>query len=276
MGSGLKIISNPGAMTAVRNLRKNGGDLHRAVDRLSSGLRLNSAADDAAGMSMSENMRAQQRGFQQAVRNASNGVAMVQIAEAGYQSITDTLIRMRELAVEAASGAISDTERGFLNSEFSELVTEINRVASVTEHNNVKLLDGSTASLTFQIGTRNSVDGRFEVSLDAQSPSDLGVDDDVVSSQTDAQQALDAVDDALNSLHSDRASMGARVGAINIAINDLTSAITSYGQALGAIRDADIGQESGEFARQQVLQAAGVAILAQANANTGMALRLLR
>lgn len=276
MGSGLKIISNPGAMTAVRNLRKNGGDLHRSVDRLSSGLRLNSVADDAAAMSMSENMRAQHRGFQQALRNASDGVAMVQIAEAGYQSISDTLIRMRELAVEAANGSISDTERGFLDSEFSELISEIDRVSSVTEYNNVKLLDGSTASLTFQIGTRNSVDGRFAVSLEAQSASDLGIETDSVSTQTGAQQAINAVDDALNSLNSDRASIGASAGSLNMTMNDLTSAISNYGNAIGTLRDADIGHESGEFARQQVMQAAGVAILAQANANTGMALRLLR
>ena len=276
MGSGIKINSNPGAMTAVRNLRSNGDGLHRAVERLSSGLRLNSTADDAAAMSMSENMRAQQRGFQQALRNARDGVAVVQTAEAGYQSISDTLIRMRELAVEAANGAISDTERGFLNSEFADLITEIDRISSVTEHNNVKLLDGSTASLTFQIGARNSNNGRFAVALDAQSASDLGVDDDAVHTMSDAQVAIDAVDDALASLNSDRASMGANVGSMTVAINDLATTITSYGQALGTLRDADIGQESGEFARQHVLLAAGVAILAQANANTGMALRLLR
>ena len=276
MGSGLKINSNPGANSAVRNVRNHGGGLHRAVDRLSSGLRINSAADDAAALSVSENVRAQHRGYQQALRNASDGVAMVQTAEAGYQSISDTLIRMRELAIQSAGGALSDTERGFLNSEFAELVAEIDRVSAVTEYNNVKLLDGSTASLTFQIGARNSANSRFDVSLDAQSASDLGVNAEVVDSQTAAQDAISTVDDALESLNTDRASIGAQIGTMNVAIQDLAQTITSYGQALGSIRDADVGQESGEFARSRVLRAAGVAMLAQANANTGMALRLLR
>lgn len=231
MGNGLKINSNPGAMTAVRNLRSNGDGLHRAVERLSSGPPLNSVADDAVEMSVSENLRAQQRGFQKALRNASDGVAMVQISEAGYQSISDTLIRMRELAVEADNGAASDAARGFLDSESSELITLIDRVSSVTEYNNAELLDGSMASLTFQIGARNSVNGWFDMSLDAQSSSGLGVNDDTVHTLSAAQVATGSVDSR---------------------------------------------QEPSEFARQHVLQATGVAILTQANANTGMALRLLR
>ncbi len=183
---------------------------------------------------------------------------------------------MRELAVQAADGALSDTERGFLDSEFSELITEIDRVSSVTEYNNVKLLDGSTASLTFQIGSRNSANARFDVSLDAQSASDLGVDGDAVNTVTGAQDAITSVDDAMELLGTDRASIGAQIGTMNIAISDLANTITNYGQALGTIRDADVGKESGELARNRVLQAAGVAMLAQANANTGMALRLLR
>lgn len=276
MGNGIKINSTPGAIAAIRNVRNHIGGLNRAVERLSSGLRVNSAADDAAALSVSENMRAQQRGFQQALRNASDGVAMVQVAEGGYQSISDALVRMRELAVEAGNDSLSDTERGFLDTEFGALITEIDRVASVTEFNNIKLLDGSNASLTLQIGTRNSVNGRFTLSLEAQAATDLGVDDDSVGTLTDAQVALDAVDDAFTSLNTDRAAAGAQVGSLNIALNDLATTLSNYQQAVGNLRDADVGRESGEFARQNVLRAAGVAMLAQANASTGMALRLLR
>ena len=276
MGSGLKITTNPGAITAVRNLRRTGNALHRAVDRLSSGKRLNSVADDAAAMGVTENMRAQRRGYQQALRNASDGVAMVQTAEAGYQSLSDTLVRMRELAVEAANGTLSDVERGYLNAEFAELITEIDRVASVTQYNNVNLLDGSAATLTFQVGARNAAQNQIDITFNDQRATELGIDDDNVSTTTGAQLAVSEIDTALDSLNTDRASLGAKVSRLNLAMNDISSTITNYGQAIGNMRDADLGTESGELARQQVLQAAGIAMLLQAHANTGMALRLLR
>lgn len=276
MGSGLKISSNPGANAAVRSLRTSSTALYRAVDRLSSGLRVNSAADGSASMSASENMRAQEGGFRQALRNVNDGVAMVQTAEAAYQAISDTLVRMRVLAIEAASDSIADVERGFLDAEFAVLITEMDRVASVTEFNNTKLLDGSKASVTFQIGASNSTFNRVNVALETQGATASGVADDQIDTVTDAQVAIDAIDDALQSLNTDRAGLGSSISKMNLALNDIASSITTYGRAIGNIRDADIGVESGELARQQVLQASGAAMLLQANAATSVTLQLLR
>jgi len=185
MGTALAIMTNSGSLTAQNNLMKTTSAMNKSIGRLSSGLRVTSAADDAAGLAVSENMRAQLKGFQQASRNANDGVAIVQTAEAAYQSISDTLVRMRELSVEAANDSISDTERGFLDEEFQALADEIDRISNVTEFNGINLLDGTAGdggTLTFQVGTRNSANDQITVDLDAQSGSDLGVDASAVTS----------------------------------------------------------------------------------------------
>ena len=275
MGNSVNIASNHGAIRALDNLFKTNRLLAKTIDRLSSGLRVQSAADDGAGMALSESMRAQKLGFQQAIRNANSGVSLLQTAESAFQSISDTLVRMRELAVEAANGSLTDTERGFLDTEFSDLVDEIDRIASVTEFNDIKLLDGTVATLTFQVGTRNSADDRITTTLDSQSATSLAVNDDSVSSQTGAELAIDEIDAAMESLNTDRASLGADITALNLAVTHLSSSVENLGTAIGGIRDADIGFESAEFSRLQVLQQAGVAMLAQANALPSTALRLL-
>jgi len=278
MGTALAIMTNSGSLTAQNNLMKTTSAMNKSIGRLSSGLRVTSAADDAAGLAVSENMRAQLKGFQQASRNANDGVAIVQTAEAAYQSISDTLVRMRELSVEAANDSISDTERGFLDEEFQALSSEIDRISNVTEFNGINLLDGTAGdggTLTFQVGTRNSANDQITVDLDAQSGSDLGVDTSAVDVISNAQAAISEIDDALESLNTDRASLGATINSLSLSVNNLSATIENYGNAVGNIRDTDIGAESAEFSKAQVLQQAGVAMLSQANALPNLALRLL-
>jgi len=277
-GSSLAIMTNVGSLKAHANLGRTGSALERSIGRLSSGLRVQSAADDAAGLSVAENMRAQLRGYQQASRNANDGISILQTAEAAFQSISDTLIRMRELAVEAANDSLSDTERGFLDTEFQDLEAEITRISDVTEFNGIQLLDGTAGdagTMTFQVGTRNSVNDRITVTLEDQDSTALGVNGSAVDTIDNAQAAIDEIDTAMESLNTDRSSLGATINSLNVAVTNLGSTIENYGSAVGTIRDADIGMETAEFSRQQVLQQAGVAMLAQANALPTLALRLL-
>ena len=167
MAAPLAIHTNSGSLTAQKNLTSNARGMQQSISRLSSGLRIQSASDNAAGMAISENMRAQQGGFKQAIKNANDGVAVVQTAESGYQAVSDILIRMRELAVQSANDSVSNTERGYIDTEFDDLKEEITRIASVSEYNGIKLMDGTggngSGTFVFQVGTRNSTNDRVQV-----------------------------------------------------------------------------------------------------------------
>ena len=276
--SALAVMTNSGSLRAMSNLSSTTRALNKTIGRLSSGLRVESAADDAAGLAVTENMRGQMRGYQQAVRNTNDGISILQTAESAYQSISDTLIRMRELAVEAANDSLSDTERGFLDTEFQDLADEITRISDVTEFNGISLLDGTAGdagTMTFQVGTRNTVNDRITVALDDQDAAALGVDVSAVDDRTNAQNAIDEIDIALESLNTDRSVLGSTISSLSTAVTNLSTTVENYGTSMGQIRDADIGAESAEFARFQVLQQAGVAMLSQANALPNLALRLL-
>ena len=279
MAAPLAINTNSGSLTAQRNLTSNARGMSQSISRLSSGLRIQSAADNAAGMAVSENMRAQQGGFKQAIKNANDGVAVLQTAESGYQSISDILIRMRELAVQSANDSLSDTERGFLDTEFDDLSTEITRISDVTEYNGIKLLDGTGAdgagNFEFQVGTRNTADDRISVSLVGQASSDLGISAASISSQAGAQGAISLLDDALEGLSDDRARIGSTINELHHAVDNLSATVENYGNALSQIRDADMAEESAQFAKRNVLQQAGVSMLSQANQSPQLVLRLL-
>jgi flagellin len=280
MGSPLAINTNAGSLTAQRNLSKVSRGLTESISRLSSGVRIDSAADNAAGMAVSENMRAQLKGFQQAMRNANDGVAVLQTAESGYQSISDLLIRMRELAVQSANDSLSDTERGFLDTEFEDLISEIDRVSAVVEYNGIKLLDGTAGSagdgnMTFQVGTRNTNEDRISIKLELQDSSALNMTAQEIGSQLGAQNAIDAIDQALEDLSDDRAVIGSTINTLNMAVDELGATIENYGNAMSQIKDTDMAEESASFAKSNVLQQAGVAMLSQANQTPNLVLRLL-
>jgi flagellin len=234
--------------------------MQQSIGRLSSGLRVTSAADNAAGMAISENMRAQQGGFRQAQRNANDGVSVLQTAESGYQSISDLLVRMRELAVQSANDSVSGTERGYLDTEFQDLIGEINRVSSVTEYNGINLLDGTAGTagaMVFQVGTRNSANDQIGVTLTTQTASALGItsgaaSDDVTTLQG-AQSAIGVIDTALERLSTDRATLGSTINTLQSAADNLASTIENYGNSMSQIRDTDMAEESAAFSKSQVL-----------------------
>ena len=280
MATPLAINTNVGSLTAQRNLQKTARGLHQSISRLSSGTRVNSAADNAAGMAVSENMRAQLKGYQQAMRNANDGVAVLQTAESGYQSLSDLLVRMRELAVQSANDSVSDTERGYLHTEFADLISEMDRISSVVEYNGIQLLDGTAGSagnglMVFQVGTRDSANDRIDITLDAQDSTTLGVNGDTISSQANAQSAITAIDSALEILSTDRAVIGSTINTLNVAVDGLASSIENYGTAMSQIKDTDMADESSAFSKSNVLQQAGVAMLSQANQTPNLVMRLL-
>lgn len=274
----LMINTNQSSLSVQKTLAASNSMMQSSVGKLSSGMRINSAADDAAGLAVSEGLRAQTRGFKQASSNATQGVAMLQTADSAMQTMSDTLIRMRELAVQSASDGLTDTERAYVNTEFSALSTELTRISDVTEYNGQKLLDGTAGTggtLTFQVGTRNSANDRVTIAMGDMDSTALGVNASAVDTLANAQTAIDDIDSALDTLNTARATTGATMNQLSKSIDNLSSTVENLGVAEGNIRDADIASESANFSRNQVLQQAGVSMLAQANASPQFALRLI-
>jgi flagellin len=288
----LGINTNLASLSAQRALNNTQADTNTAMQRLSTGLRINSAKDDAAGLAVASRFTSQISGMQQASRNASDAVSMLQSAEGGLQSITDNLQRIRELAVQAASDSITDTDRGYLNTEVSQLVTEINRVADTTKYNGTTLLDGTyrTSGLTFQVGADNSTNDRMTVTIAdfntirlgetttgaAGGASSDGVDTLSVSTQSNAQTAIDIVDRALNDVNSGRATMGAFQSRFESVVSNLNLGAENATAGRSRVQDADFAVESANLAKNQVLQQAGMSVLAQANALPQQVLALLQ
>ncbi len=274
----LNINTNAGSIAVQNTLRSSNVGMQGSISKLSSGMRINSASDDAAGLAVSEGLRAQTRGFQQAARNANEGVAMLQTADSAMQTTTDTLLRMRGLAVQSASDGLTDTERAYVNTEFTQLSSEITRVSDVTEYNGQNLLDGTAGAagtLTYQVGTRNTANDRITLTLADTDATALGVNSATVDSLANSQSAIDTIDTALDTLNTRRSTLGATVNQLSQAIDNLGTTVENLGVANGQIRDVDVASESANFSKSQVLQQAGVAMLAQANATPQLALRLL-
>jgi len=279
MGTALAIMTNMGSITAQKNVAESGRMLQSSIERLSSGLRLVSAADDAAGMAVSTGLRAQLRGYQQATRNANDGIAILQTAEGAYNTLAEMLTRMRELAVQSASDGLTDKERAYLETEFQDIITDIDRIASVTEYNGNNLLDGTagngSGAMVFQVGTRNTINDRITITLSDQGSSSLGVKTTSVSSLAASQSAITVIDAGLDSLSTDRTELGTKLNKLDNAVANLSVTVENLSQANSQIRDVDMASESAEFAKAQVLQQAGVAMLATANQLPNLALRLL-
>lgn len=275
----LMINTNQSSLAVQKTLASSNTMMQSSVGKLSSGMRINSSSDDAAGLAVSEGLRAQTRGFKQAASNATQGVAMLQTADSAMQTMSDTLVRMRELAVQSASDGLTDTERAYVDTEFQALSTELTRISDVTEYNGQNLLDGTagdgSGTLTFQVGTRNTTNDRITITMGDTDSTALGVNASAVGTLTDAQSAIDDIDGALDTLNNRRAGLGATVNQMSKAIDNLGSTIENLGVADGNIRDVDVAAESANFSKSQVLQQAGVAMLAQANTIPQLALRLL-
>jgi len=275
---GLRINTNVASINAQRNLRGTRGNLDKTLEQLSSGSRINRAGDDAAGLAISENLKAQIRGLGQAERNAQDGVSLVQIAEGGLTEISNILIRLRELGVQAASDTIGPTERKFLNVEFEQLVSEVDRIAQSTEFNRVPLLNGIGAVFDIQIGTRNDpVSDRltFDASSADVNVAALGLNLASVSDKISAQNSLAAIDQAIISVSGIRADFGALQNRLQSTINNIVISVENLSAANSRVRDTDIASATAELTKNNILMQAGTSVLAQANQSTNSALSLI-
>ncbi|MEE8313364.1 MAG: flagellin [Myxococcota bacterium] len=282
---GLRINTNLASLTAQKNLGRSQLALERSLDRLSSGLRITRASDDAAGLAISESLRAQIRGLKQAERNANDGISIIQTAEGALNEIGNILIRMRELGVQSSSsGSISNTERSFLQNEFSSLQSEITRIALSTKFGGRTLLDGSLSgtgnSVSFQVGIfNNSAVDRISLSIGNATSSALSVEAGsggiAISTAASAQVSLGAIDSAITTVATLRGDLGAAQNRLQSTINALQSSNENLSAANSRIRDVDVAAETAELVRAQVLQQAGIAVLAQANVSSQAALALL-
>ncbi len=275
---GLRIATNVSALNAQKNLYMTNINANRSMARLASGQRINQAADDAAGLAISENLKAQIRGSRQANRNANDGISLVQVAEGSLNEVSNMLIRLRELGVQAASDTIGDTERKFLDVEYQQLKSEIQRVTESTQFNGFDLLNGTGNIIDIQVGTNNDP-FKDRISFNAAAANStleaLGITAESVSSKPQAQLSLDAVDTAMISVNAIRANFGAMQNRLVSTSNNLLVWDENLSAANSRIRDADIAAETTEMMRNNILMQAGVSILGQANNMQQVALKLL-
>ncbi|MEO6708451.1 MAG: flagellin [Planctomycetota bacterium] len=270
---GLRVNTNIASMTAQRNLAGVTARLSGNFSRLSSGLRIANASDDAAGLGISERMRAQIRSFSVAGRNAQDGQSLAQTAEGALQEVSNNLSRMRELAVQAANGTINATDRATLDSEFQELSSEIDRIASQTTFNGINLLDGSATSVDIQVGVNTGE--TLTVALSDSTASTLAIGGLDVTSITNANTALAAIDTAIDSVSTSRGTLGATQNRMSSAIASIATARENLAAAESRIRDVDVAMETADLTRNSILQQAAVSVLSQANTQPQLALSLL-
>ena len=275
---GLRINTNVASLNAQRNLSGTKLAMDKTLEKLASGQRINRAGDDAAGLAISENLKAQMRGLSQAERNAQDGVSLVQIAEGALSEVSNILIRLRELSVQAASDTIGSTERKFLNVEFEQLTSEIDRIANSTEFNRVPLLNGTGAVFDIQIGTRNDpMTDRltFDASSADVNIAALGLNLASIADKISAQNSLASIDTAITTVSGIRADFGALQNRLQSTINNIAVNVENLASANSRIRDADIAKETAELTKGNILVTAGTSVLAQANNSTKMALGLI-
>lgn len=275
---GLRVNTNVQSLAAQRNLGSTNKSQQGSLEKLASGTRIVRAADDAAGMAISEKMRASIRSIRQDTRNANDGISMIQTAEGGMNEIGNILVRFRELSVQAASDTIGDTERSFIDKEVSQLKGEIDRISQSTEFNGRKLLSGEGEKLEVQIGQGNKAEtDRFEFDLAATNASSdrLGVSGLSVKSKGDAQNNLDTIDGAIQALSSSRANLGAMQNRLHSVVNNLAVYDENLSAARSRISDIDMASETAELSKNNILSQAGTSVLSQANQNPMLALKLM-
>lgn len=269
----MRIYNNVASIGIQNTMATTSGAMQKSLERLSTGLRINRASDDAAGLSVSEGLRSQIRGSQMAQRNANDGLAMLQIAESGTQQITDSLQRMRELAVQSSNGTYSNTDRGYIDQEYSALASEISRIASATTYNGVALLSTATA-FSFQVSSA-STGSSSTISF---TPTDLstGFSFGGVSTQSAAQSAISSIDTVMASVLSLRSTIGSTMNRLQATVTNLGSMVTNLSDAESRIRDTDFAQETTTFTRNQILTQSAQSMLSQSNQMPSSVLTLLR
>ncbi|MCK5831391.1 MAG: flagellin FliC [Methylococcales bacterium] len=281
MSNGMIINTNISSINSQRQLVKSNTSLSTSMERLSSGLRVNSAKDDAAGLAIANRMNSQIRGMTVAVRNANDGISMAQNAESAMGILTDTLQRMRDLGVQAANtGAVSSSDREKLQTEFQELNEELNRIVTNTEFNGKKIINGSlSAGINFQVGANTTSDNRIQiqlgnlsVTLSAVTKASIGAS----ASPSHVLSAINQIDTAITSIDTSRAVLGALQNRFTTTISNLHSSIENQSAAKSRIMDTDFAAETANLSRSQIMQQAGTAMLAQANQKPQAVLSLLQ
>jgi flagellin len=276
------INTNVGSLTAQRNLSSSQASLAQSMQRLSSGLRINSAKDDAAGLAIAERMNAQVRGMNVAIRNANDGISLAQTAEGALSKVGDALQRMRELAVQARNATNSSSDKDSLNKEFGELQSEITRVLGGTAFNGKNILGSDATAMTFQIGANTTADDEVSItSEDMTAHTDItavtsGAVIDSTATIGDIAGVIDDIDTAIDTINDQRATFGAAQGRFDAIISNLQQSVESQSAARSRIMDADFASETANMSRAQILQQAGTAMVAQANSQPQQVLSLLR
>lgn len=274
----LRIATNTQALSAQRFLTDNKQGQDTSLERLASGSRINRAGDDAAGLAISEKLRANIRSLQQATRNSNDGISLIQVAEGAMNEVSNILVRMRELSIQGASDTIGASERGFIDKEVQHLKSEIDRISNVTEFNGTKLLNGSVEKLELQVGIHNSpIEDRlaFDTANSVTTLTSLGLDSVSVGEKVAAQENLSKIDSAIQTLNGNRASLGALQNRLGSTINNLNVYTENLSAANSRIRDTDVAEESSTLVKKNILTQANIAMLTQANANPQAALKLL-
>lgn len=272
----LSVNTNITSMNAYNQLSKTQDALKTSFSRLASGMRINSAADDAAGLGISKSMNAQIRSYAVAERNTNDGISMLQTADGGAEQIHGLLTRMRELAVQASNGSLSASDYTNIDAEFQQNLSEIDRVASSVQFNGINLLSGAAAARDFQVGIGTAATDRISVNFGGADATVLAVDGTSATSFANAQTAITKLDAAISTLSGVRAGFGASMNRFSSTIESLQSMQTNTSASLSRIQDTDIASETAKLSKNQVLSQAGAAILSQANQTPQLALSLLR
>jgi len=274
---GLRINTNIQSLNGQRHLINNANNLKNTLEHLASGSRINKAADDAAGLAISEKIKAQIRSMRQASRNANDGVSLIQVAEGAMSELSNIMIRMRELAMQSASDTIGDKERALLNKEIGQLKLEVDRISNSTEYDGTRLLDGGNNVLEFQVGIYNNpMNDRlvFDTTELNSSASALGVESVTADTKVAAQSNLAVIDEAIDRINGNRAVLGALQNRMQSTISNLAVYRESLEAANSRIRDADMAEEASELVKQNILNQTNVAVLTQANQSSQLALKL--
>lgn len=275
---GIRINTNTASIAAQRNLGITNKNLESNFAKLSSGSRITKASDDAAGLAISEKLRAQIRGIRQAKRNAEDGISLIQTAEGGLQEISNIVIRLRELAIQAASDTVGNTERSFTDVEFQSLKEEVQRIAMVSEFNGRKLLNGTGGLVEVQVGIYNDAFQdrlKFDSSSIDATLEALGIAAEGISTKEGAQISLQALDDALVKINGNRAELGALQNRLGSIVNTQGINDENLSAANSRVRDVDVASETAELTKNSILNRAGVSVLTQANASPEAALKLI-
>lgn len=275
---GFRVSTNVASVNAQRTLQTSQNAVDKSMQQLASGSRINRAADDAAGLAISENMKASIRSTRQANRNANDGISLVQTAEGGLNEIGNIIVRLRELGIQAASDTVGDVERGFMNKEVSQLKEEMQRISQVTTWGKTKLLDGSTPQYDFQVGINNT-EGEDRISFLASENTatldSLGLTGVDYTSKEGAQTALDSLDKAQENVNGMRANLGALQNRLVSTTSNLGVTEENLAAANSRIRDTDVANATAEMTRNNILLQANTSTLAQANSKDQLALKLI-